>query len=455
MDDSSSIRVTRSQADLGGRNEDTRESGPTGSPDALDRAVKIASRRLVPYLILIYVVSFLDRANVGFAKQALQSSVGISESAYATGAGLFFITYVLCGFPSNMILHKVGARVWISFLMVCWGITSMATMFVSGSLSFYLLRLLLGVFEAGFFPGAILYLTYWFPNRVRSEILGYFYLGAPVALILGGPLSGLLLEIHFHYGLQGWQWMFLVEGLLGVVVGIASFRFLDSRPSQAKWLPTGEKQVLMDTLEREEELRRSVGPVSFSPMLRDPRMLLFLIIYLLIQMGIYGAIFYLPAEISALINKPQGLEVGMVSAIPWICAAVAAWWLPKLADRWRNHRTVAILALSTAGLASLAFPSAGPREGILALSIAISGLIAAQPIYWTFPTGYLADRAKAVGLALINTGNLGGYLAPNIKVWADEHFHSPHAGLYFLAGATFTGASLIGFTKVRTHAPRH
>jgi MFS family permease len=454
VDDSSSIPVSRSQSDLGSRNEDSATLAPAGLPDTLDRAVKIASRRLVPFLILIYVVSFLDRANVGFAKQALQSSVGISESAYATGAGLFFITYVLCGFPSNLLLHKIGAKVWISFLMVCWGITSMATMFVSGSLSFYLLRLLLGVFEAGFFPGAILYLTYWFPNRVRSEILGYFYLGAPVALILGGPLSGLLLEIHSHYGLQGWQWMFLVEGFLGFAVGITSFLFLDDKPSQARWLPVGEKQALVDTLDKEEELRRSFGPVSLLPMLRDPRMLLFLSIYLLIQTGIYGAIFYLPAEISALINKPQGLEVGMVSAIPWICAAVSTWWLPKMADRWRSHRAMAIMALSIAGFASLAFPTAGPREGILALSVAISGLIAVQPIYWTFPTGYLADRAKAAGLALINTGNLGGFFAPNFKVWADAHFHSPHAGLYFLAGATFAAASLIGFMKRQAYAPR-
>lgn len=453
MDNSSSIPVSRSQADLGSHDEDSNRLVSAGSLDALGSAVKIASWRLVPFLILIYVVSFLDRANVGFAKQALQSSVGISESAYATGAGLFFITYVLCGFPSNLVLHKIGAKVWISFLMVCWGITSMATMFVAGSLSFYLLRLLLGVFEAGFFPGAILYLTYWFPNRVRSEILGYFYLGAPLALILGGPLSGLLLEIHFHYGLQGWQWMFMVEGFLGVVVGITSFLFLDDKPPQARWLPAEEKRALVDTLDNEEELRRSFGPVSLLPMLRDPRMLLFLMIYLLIQTGIYGAIFYLPAEISALINKPQGLEVGLVSAIPWICAAAAAWWLPKMADRWRSHRTVAITALLIAGLASLVFPSAGPREGIFALSVAISGLIAVQPIYWTFPTGYLADRAKAGGVALINTGSLGGFLAPNLKVWADEHFHSPHAGLYFLAGATLVGASMIGLMKGRSRGP--
>lgn len=183
--------------------------------------------------MLIYVVSFLDRSNIGFAKQALERSVGISESIYALGAGLFFISYSLCGFPSNLILHKVGAKKWLALLMVGWGVVSMANMFVSGATSFYLLRLLLGVLEAGFFPGAILYLTYWFPNNIRGRVLGLFYLGVPVALILGGPLSGLLLEIRPTFGLQSWQWMFLVEGFMAVVLGLFAFWYLDNRPANA------------------------------------------------------------------------------------------------------------------------------------------------------------------------------------------------------------------------------
>jgi MFS family permease len=451
MRDSSSIQASGSQADLNCRAEDSCAVVSNDSRGALDRAVTCASKRLVPYLMLMYVVSFLDRANVSFAKQALQSSVGISESVYAMGAGLFFISYSLCGFPSNLVLRKVGAKFWISFLMVCWGLTSMATMFISGDLSFYVLRFLLGVVEAGFFPGAILYLTYWFPNSVKSEIIGYFYLGVPAALILGGPLSGLLLQIHFRLGLQGWQWMFLVEGFLAVVVGVASFRFLDDNPSHARWLPAGEKQALIATLDKEEEVRRSFGPVRILPMLRDAKVLLFLVIYSLIQLSIYGAVFYLPAEISALILKPEGLEVGLISAAPWICAAVVTWRLPKRADRWNNHRTVVVLALSAAGLAGIAFPHAGPREGILALCVAISGLIVAQPIYWTLPTGYLAGSARAGGVALINVGNLGGFFAPTLKVWADRHFHSSHAGLYILAGAPFLAAALICFTKSTNH----
>jgi MFS family permease len=420
----------------------------------MDRAVSRAMWRLTPYLMLMYVVSFLDRANVGFAKQALQTSVGISESTYALGAGLFFISYSLCGFPSNLILHRIGAKLWISFLMVTWGVASMATMFVTGSTSFYILRLVLGVAEAGFFPGTILYLTYWFPNRIRGEIVGLFYLGVPLALILGGPLSGLLLEIHPNGGLQGWQWMFLVEGFMAVAMGIASFRFLDNRPASAKWLPADEKQALVDALAAEEQERRSSGPAELLPMVRNPRVLRFVLIYFMIQMSIYGAIFFLPAEISALIHKPAGFEVGMVSAIPWLCALFATYWLPRRADRRGNHRVTAAWVLFIAGCASFAFPAAGPRVGLLALSVAVSGFVAVQPLFWTMPTGYLADRAKAGGIALIGTGNLGGFLAPNLKVWADELFHSHHAGLYVLAGITVFNAGLIALTKTGPRTAR-
>jgi MFS family permease len=415
--------------------------------DVLDRAVGRAYMRLAPFLMLMYVVSFLDRANVGFAKQALQASVGISESTYALGAGLFFITYSLCGFPSNMILHRIGAKVWISFLMVGWGLASMATMFVAGSTSFYLLRLALGVMEAGFFPGTILYLTYWFPNRRRGEILGIFYLGVPLSLVLGGPLSGLLLEIHTRGGLQGWQWMFLVEGFLAVAMGLAAFRFLENRPANAGWLTSDEKRALVEALEQEEQQRRASGPARLLPMFRNPRVLRFVLIYAMIQMSSYGAVFYLPAEISALLQKPAGLEVGLVSAIPWTCATLATYWLTRKADQWKNHRTMAISILLVAGCSSFAFPAAGPRLGLLSLSISVSVFVAVQPLFWTFPTGYLADRAKAGGIALIGTGNLGGFLAPNLKVWADQYFRSPRAGLYVLATVTVLCAGLISVTK--------
>lgn len=413
---------------------------------ALQSAIARISRRLTPWLMLMYVISFLDRANVSFAKQALQASRGISEQTYAMGAGLFFIGYSLCGFPSNLILHRIGARLWISFLMVSWGLVSMATMFVTGSTSFYVLRLLLGMMEAGFFPGVILYLTYWFPNRVRGQMLGLFYLGVPLALIIGGPLSGWLLEKPFA-GLQGWQSMFLVEGFIAVALGVAAFWYLDNKPATADWLPALEKKALVDTLALEEKQRRFAGPANLLPMLRDRRVLRFLLIYALIQMSVYGAIFYLPAEISALLHKPAGFEVGLVSAIPWLCTLAVVYVLPRVADEWRIHRPLAALLLLVSGCASFVFPTAGPRLGLAALSIAVSGFIAVQPLFWTFPTAYLADVAAAGGIALIGAGNLGGFLAPNLKVWADEQFRSPRAGLYLLAAITVANALLIASMK--------
>jgi MFS family permease len=422
------------------------------SDPTLDRAISRAVRRLTPFLMLIYVVSFLDRSNIGFAKQALERSVGISESVYALGAGLFFISYSLCGFPSNLILHKVGAKKWLALLMVGWGVVSMANMFVSGATSFYLLRLLLGVLEAGFFPGAILYLTYWFPNSIRGRVLGLFYLGIPLALILGGPLSGLLLEIRPLFGLQSWQWMFLVEGFMAVVLGLVAFWYLDNRPANASWLPAEEKQALANALSLEEEKRRSTGPAKLLPMFRNLRVMHFLLIYALIQISTYGAVFYLPAEISALMHRPVGIEVGLVSAIPWICTLIAVCFLPRVADKLHKHRQLASLTLMISGCASLTFPTAGPRMGLAMLSLAAAGFIAVQPLFWMFPTRYLADRAAAGGIAVIGMGNLGGFLAPNLKIWADEHFGSQHAGLYLLAGLTILNAGLIALVKDRRAA---
>jgi MFS family permease len=421
--------------------------------DAVSRAIRRALRRLVPFLMLMYVVSFLDRANVAFAKQALAATEGISEQVYALGAGLFFLSYSTCGFPSNLILHRIGARRWLGTLLIAWGLVSTSTMFVTGPASFYALRLLLGVTEAGFFPGVILYLTYWFPNRVRGRMMGLFYLGVPLALILGGPLSGALLDLHGRGGLAGWQWMFLVEGLLAVGVGFAAFAMLDDKPAGAKWLPQDEKQALEDDLAGEEHARRAAGPAELLPMLRDARVLRFLLTYALIQTSTYGVVFYLPAEVAGLLHRPAGFTVGLVSAIPWICALAAVYFLPRMADARRNHRNVAALTLLIAGLASLVFPTAGPAAGLAALSIAASGFIAVQPVFWTFPTGYLAGRAAAGGIALIGAGNLGGFFAPNLKVWADQAFHSHTAGLYLLAVLTLINAGLIATMRPASASP--
>ena len=423
---------------------------PANQP--LDCAISRVRRRLVSVLLLLYIISFLDRANIGFAKQALQTYVGISPEAYALAAGLFFVSYSISGFPSNLVMHRIGAKIWMSIIMVVWGAVSMSTMFVTGSASLYALRLLLGVAEAGFFPGVILYLTYWFPNRVRGQMMGLFYLGVPFSLVLGSPLSGFLLGMRPMRPFQNWQWMFLIEGFLAVVAGFASYWYLDNKPTDAAWLPEDEKQSLIAKLNREHEERRASGPSSLWPMLRNPRVLQFFLIYTLIQVSVYGAVFYLPTEVSELLHKPAGLEVGAVSAIPWVCASLAVWWLPRMADSRRRHRSLTALLMLIAGIASFVFPASGPLAALIALSIAVSGIIAAQPIFWTFPTDYLADRAAAGGIAVVTLGNLGGFFGPNMKVWADDRFHSPNAGLYLLAGLTVLNAGLIALMKSRRYS---
>lgn len=419
---------------------------------ALRTAIARTIRRLGPFLMLMYIVSFLDRSNISFAKQALADSEGITERIYAHAAGLFFLGYSLCGFPSNLILHRVGAKRWISFLMIAWGLVSMANIFIRGSVSFYVLRLLLGVMEAGFFPGIILYTTYWFPAQVRARVLGLFYLGVPLSLVLGGPLSGLLLEMHHRGGWQGWQWMFLVEGVLAVIVGAAAWFYLENRPREAAWLTARERNALTRMLADEESSRRTSGPARILPMLRDLRVLHFLLVYALIQMCTYGAIFYLPTEISALIHRPAGLEVGLVSAVPWIFTVAAVYLLPRAADRHRNHRLLASLTLLASGIAGFIFPTSGPLLGLAALSVAVSGFIAVQTLFWTFPTGYLADRAAAGGIALIGMGNLGGFFAPDLKVRVEEYFASPRAGLYMFAILTVLNAGLMAMVRSRPSA---
>jgi MFS family permease len=320
-------------------------------------------------------------------------------------------------------------------------------MFVKGDVSLYTVRLLLGCTEAGFFPGVILYLTFWFPARVRGEIMGLFYVGVPIAMIFGGPLSGLLLEMHNFAGLHGWQWMFMVEGLIAVLVGIAAYWYLDDRPANASWIPADERKALAKILSAEESERRASSPAKLLAMIRDRRVLHFLAIYSLIQISTYGVAFYLPTEVAALIQKPVGIEVGVVSAVPWVIALLAMLWIPRAADRTRRHRAIAAWMMFAGGCASFAFPAAGPMAGIFALSIAVSAFIAVQPIFWTFPTGYLADRAAAGGIAVITVGNLGGFVAPNLKVLADRYFHSGSAGLYLLAGLTVLNAGLISLVK--------
>jgi MFS family permease len=402
-------------------------------------------KRLLPFLLLMYILAFLDRANVGFAKKAFQADTGVSDAAFAFGASIFFLSYALFEVPSNLIMHRIGAKVWMARIMVTWGLISAAMMFAHDETTFYMLRVLLGAAEAGFFPGVILYLTYWIPSFGRARAMGLFYFGAPLAFIFGAPLSGLLLELHGSGGLKGWQWMFMVEGLLAVAVGIWAYFYLDDKPQDAAWLSAAEKSELAAALAAEDGIKTSHGPSHVFSALRNPRVLYFALIYFVIQMSVYGVVFYLPTQVAGLLGKSVGFEVGLVTAIPWVCALAAAFFLPRLADASGKHRPIAAAILVVSGLgiaASVASPS--PALSLIALCFGAAGFIAVQPIFWTFPTNYLGGVAAAGGIALINSlGALGGFVAPNVKTWAEASFASPAAGLYLLAGTTLIGACLI------------
>lgn len=402
------------------------------------------SWRLLPFLLLMYIMAFLDRANVGFAKVAFQADTGISDAAFAFGAGVFFVGYALLEVPSNLIMHRIGARIWMCRIMVTWGLVSAAMMFAHNETTFYVLRFLLGVAEAGFFPGVILYLTYWFPAAHRAQAMGFFYFGAPLAFIFGSPLSGLLLELDGMGGWHGWQWLFAVEGLMAVAVGIWSYFYLTNRPADAQWLTADERRQVQEIIDSEERAKGGHQHSLLAAMCQ-PRVLYLALVYLLIQASVYGVVFYLPSQVAGLLGTKVGLMVGLVSAIPWLCALLAAWWVPGFAQRSQKPRSVASMTLLVAAIgmaASVSFSS--PLLGVAALCFAAAGFIAVQPVFWTFPANTLAGAAAAGGIALINSlGAVGGFVAPIVKNWAEGHFHSPAAGLYLLAGTTVLAALLV------------
>jgi sugar phosphate permease len=400
-------------------------------PEAqLSRILPKLHWRLMPTLLMMYVLAFLDRANVGFAKTGLQLDAGVGETAFAFGASIFFVGYAFLEVPSNLILHRVGARIWLARIMMTWGIVSAACAFVHTPFAFYAVRFLLGIAEAGFFPGVIFYLTYWYPTAARARSIGLFYYGAPLALSFGGPISGQLVA-HDAFGLHGWQIMFMIEGLLASLGGIAVLFLLKDRPEKAPWLDADEKRVLLAALKEDEGRREEIGVWRT---LRDPRVLYLALVYFLLEMGFYGLTFYLPAQVAKLLGKSIGLEVGFVSAIPWACALLATTIIPPWCDRHGNARGIGALALAVAGV------------GLAVSVITASPLVALIALFWTLPTGLLRGAAAASGIGLINSiGNLGGFAAPNFRAWLDVLLNSHSAGLIGLGIVCVIGGSFFAF----------
>lgn len=423
---------------------------PTEQAALVDSAVRRAAKRLIPFLLLMYVIAFLDRSNVGFAKEELEVDLGLSASAYALGAGLFFVGYAVFEVPSNLVMHRVGARWWMARIMITWGVVATAFMFVNGETMFYVLRFVLGVCEAGFFPGVLLYLTYWFPEDRRAFATGLFQMGLPIANVVGGPLSGGLLELDGVGGLAGYQWLFMVEGVVAVLVGIVALFYLTNRPEDAAWMPAEEKAALGARLAADDETRAAHGGhLGWARALLNPRVLYLALVCLCIQAAVYGLTFFLPTQVAQITGRDVGFLVGLLTSIPWLCALAAIVVIPRIADRTHRHREIGavLLVLSAAGIAVSAVAGSA-LLAMAALCLAAVGFVAVQPLFWTLPTRYLSGMALAAGFGLINgLGNLGGFIAPNIRVWAEETFDSSTAGLFALAGIAVLGALfLLGTT---------
>jgi ACS family tartrate transporter-like MFS transporter len=367
--------------------------------------------RLVPFLFLLYIVAYLDRINVGFAALQMQQQFSFTDAVYGLGAGIFFAGYFCFQVPSNLALQRVGARRWIALLMMVWGVISTGMMFVSGPRSFYVLRFLLGAAEAGFFPGVIFYLKSWFPARARARTVARFMTAAPLSGVVGGPISGALLGLHLSGGLAGWQWMFLMEGIPAVLLGGVALVYLVDRPEEAMWLSGDERDWLLGTLRRERE-ELVVESRTFSA-LAMPRIWMLALVYFGLNTVSYGVSLWLPKLIKSL-SGVSNLTVGLLSAIPYVAAALAMVAVGLHSDRSserRWHTALPAFAGALALMGAAYSTSVGPS--IVLISVAVLGVFSMMGPFWAMPTSFLSGAAAAAGIAIINSiGNLGGFFGP-------------------------------------------
>ncbi len=375
--------------------------------------------RIVPLFIVIYVINFLDRVNVGFAALQMNQDLSFGPEMYGFGAGIFFIGYVICEVPSNMVLAKVGARYWIARIMVSWGVVATAMAFVQGPTSFYVLRFLLGVAEAGFVPALLVYVNQWYPARDRAGAVAKIWSATAISIVVGAPISGLLLSMNGIAGLTGWQWMFVMEGVPAILLGVFLFLFITDRPEHATWLTAEQRDWLLATLAAEEaEKRRSASTDSFASAFRDPRVWVLGFMYACLGFGFFGVTLWLPQVIKQL-SGLSNLQTSLVTTIPFLCAVVAMIVVGRHSDRTGERRWH---VAGGAAVAALGFAVSGnigdPLLALLAISVGAMGLWSVIAIFWQIPAMFLTGAAAAVGVAIINScGNIGGFLGPYVIGW--------------------------------------
>ena len=401
------------------------------------------TKRLVPFLILCYFIAYLDRVNVGFAALTMNQDLGLSQTAFGFGAGIFFLAYFVFEVPSNLMLERFGARKWIARIMVSWGILSGLMAFIpniatatgmGNENAFYLIRVLLGVAEAGFFPGIIFYLTLWFPAEYRARIVGYFMAAIPLSTVIGAPISGVLLSLHGLGGLAGWQWLFIIEAVPALILAGVVFFYLTDRPADADWLAPEERNWLADRLTLERKQRDTAHEFTVAQALTNPKVIALSLVYFGAVATNYGLGFFLPQ-----IVKSFGLTTFMttvVAAIPYAVGTIAMVWWGRRSDHVGERRWhVAIpLIIAAAGIAGSTMLD-DPTLKMISFCVAGFGIFACLPVFWTLPTAFLSGAAAAAGIAVVNSiGNLAGFAGPFAMGWIKDHTGSYTGGLLLLAG---------------------
>ncbi|MBC3271178.1 MFS transporter [Pseudomonas sp. SWRI81] len=414
----------------------------------LARAAAKVKRHVLPLFVVMFIVNYIDRVNIGFVRSHLETDLGIGAAAYGLGAGLFFIGYALFEVPSNLLLQRYGARVWLTRIMFTWGAAAMAMAFVQGETSFYVLRFILGAAEAGFFPGIIYYFTQWLPASERGKTMAVFLSGSAIASVISGPVSGALLHIS-GLGLHGWQWMFLIEGAASVVLCAFVWFWLQSHPRQAKWLSEEERDALVAAIAEEQRAREAVqvAKPSMFKLLADRQIALFCFIYFSIALTIYGATFWLPSMIKKMGNLGD-FEVGLLNSIPWIISIVAMYGFAAMAGKWKFQQAWVALTLVIAAIGMFMSTTGGPVFAFVAICFAAIGFKAASALFWPIPQSYLDARIAAAVIALINSiGNLGGFVAPTAFGILEQTTGSIEGGLYGLAATSLIAAVVIFFAR--------
>ncbi|CRM74415.1 MULTISPECIES: MFS transporter [Pseudomonas] len=434
-------------------NNSSHASAAPDSDSVLTRAVSKVKGHVLPLFVIMFILNYIDRVNIGFVRTHMEHDLGIGAAAYGLGAGLFFIGYALFEVPSNMLLQKVGARIWLTRIMFTWGIVATLMAFIQNETQFYILRFLLGVAEAGFFPGVIYYFTRWLPGVERGKAIAIFLSGSAVASLISGPLSGALLQIE-GFGFHGWQWMFAIEGLASVALGFFVWFWLDSKPHDAQWLTREEQDALVGAIDQEQRAREALTTVkpTIAKLLKDRQILLFCALYFCIQLTIYAATFWLPSIIKKM-GDLSDVQVGFFNSIPWLISIIAMYAFAALSGKFKFQQAWVAAALLIAAAGMFMSTTGGPVFAFVAICFAAIGFKSASSLFWPIPQGYLDVRIAAAVIALINSiGNLGGFVAPTTFGFLEQSTGSIQGGLYGLAGTSVLAAILVFFAKTSPSA---